>query len=117
MTPNDLDKYERLVSVMKDWAEWVKGYRIRIGYPSRSIGLVSHSLSDSFDDMLEAVENEMCRLIDTAINDLPDDQKESIHRCYGLTSFIRLKKESYERLIIQAHENLLKTLPKKGVAI
>lgn len=121
MNLNDLAIYERLVVVMQDWAEWVRGYRINNGFPSRSIGIESgYGSSKSFDDMIDDVENEMCRLIDTAVDDLTDTQRAAINRCYGLANVMRFRRGSdetktYEQLVVEAHETLLVTLPKKGV--
>lgn len=116
MTPNDLDKYERLIIVMKDWADWVQGYRMNIGYPSKSVGMESGYVSASFDDMLDSAEHEMCRLIDAAVDDLPVTHKAAVNRCYGLCAAFRFPRLNYGNLLIEAHETLARTLPKKGVA-
>ena len=116
MVVNDLDKYERLVMLLKDWAHWMDGYQLKIGYPRKSLGIESGYVSSSFDDMVDSVESEMFRLIESAIDDLPVAYKAAINRCYGLCTVFRFPRLNYEDLLIAAHDELMKTLPKKGVA-
>lgn len=117
MKPNELQRLERLVMLLTDWADWMKGYRMRIGWPSRSVGMESGYVSKSFDDMAEESDNEMYRLIDTAVEDLEAGQKAALYRRYGVAAVFRFPRSNYETLLIESHETLLSTLPRKGVHV
>jgi hypothetical protein len=117
MRPNELQRLERLVMLLTDWADWMKGYRMRIGWPARSVGMESGYVSKSFDDMADDADAEMYRLIDTAVEDLEAGPKAALYKRYGVAAVFRFPRGNYETLLIESHEQLLTTLPKKGVAI
>lgn len=117
MSATDIRKYERLKMLMEDWANWMGGYRMKLGWHSRSIGIESGHVSKDFEEMLDDVESEMCRLIDAAVNDLSAGHHAAINRCYGVSAVFRFPRGNYETLLIEAHDLLIVSLPKKGVAI
>lgn len=117
MSATDIRRYERLKMMMEDWANWMGGYRMKLGWPSRSIGIESGYVSREFDEMLGDVEAEMYRLIDAAVNDLSAGHHAAINRCYGVSAVFRFPRGNYDTLLIEAHDLLIIALPIKGVAI
>lgn len=113
----DIDRIDRLVAVLEDWAAWNSRYSaIRVA--SCSVGLTSgYASSKSFDDMLVDVENSVAQIVDAAVDDLPPGQIAAINRRYGLCAVFRFPRGNYETLLFEAHEALLKTLQRKGVVI
>lgn len=113
MNRDQFSQYERLKVVMEDWAHWCKGYMVNNGWPSRSVGVESgYGCSCTFDDLCDSVDREVNRKIDAAVDDLDAGKKAAIYRCYGLSSV-----GNYDELVIAAHDDLLASLPRKGVSI
>ena len=118
MNRDQFSQYERLKVVMEDWAHWCKGYMVNNGWPSRSVGVESgYGSSCTFDDLCESVDREVNRKIDAAVDDLDAGKKAAVYRCYGLSSVFRFPRGNYDELVISAHDDLLASLPRKGVSI
>ena len=111
-------KYERLKVILEDWANWCKGYMVNNGWPSRSPCMESgYGSSCSFDDLCDSVDREVNRKIDASVDDLEPGKKAAIYRCYGLSAVFRFPRGNYDELVISAHDDLLASLPRKGVSI
>lgn len=107
----------RLRVLLEEWADWQKGYRVRIGYPGRSAGFCAGGyVSRTFDEMCEDSDRDISALVDAAINDLVPVQSAAIYRRY-LGALFRSVRVPYETALIDAHIALMASLPKKGVAI
>lgn len=118
MNRDQFSQYERLKVVMEDWANWCKGYMVNNGWPSRSVGVESgYGSSCTFDDLCDSVDREVNRKIDAAVDDLDEGKKAAVYRCYGLSSVFRFPRGNYDELVISAHDDLLASLPRKGVSI
>lgn len=114
---DELDKFGRLIYIMEDWAKWCRQYS-GIKKQSCAVGLTSgYCASKSFDDILDAVESNISRLVDASVNDLVAGQRAAINRRYGMTAVFRFPVGNYPDLLMQAHDELRKTLPKKGIVI
>ena len=111
-----VSKANAVSGILVEWANWSKGYRMRIGYPSRSAGfepgggVVTKETSEhQYDD----VAADRCRIVDRCIDDLPvKAQSAAIHRCY-LSAVYRLR--DYEQTLLDAHEALEVAFRRKGV--
>lgn len=117
----DMDRLKRnvdaLVSLMEAWANWQKGYRMKLGYPSRSCGL-SSGASTSFEDMCDATDNETMRIVDGVVQeDLTPIERAAILRRYGVAAVFRFPRDNYEQVLMQAHERLMVLLPRKGCIV
>lgn len=118
MKREEFSRYERLKVIMEDWANWSKGYRMKIGWPSRSVGMESgYGASSTFDDLCEESDKSVNNMIDAAVDDLDAGKKAAVYRCYGIASVFRFPRGNYDELVINAHDDLLESLPKKGVNI
>lgn len=71
----------RLEDILKDWSYWMRSHSHKLGYPSKSFGLVS-SGNNSFEDMIENSDSTNVDIIDTAIDDLAKDEKAAIYYRY-----------------------------------
>lgn len=116
---NDIEQLKRsvdaLVRIMEEWADWQKGYRMKLGYPSRSCGLSSEAAT-SFEDMCDAVDNVTMQAVDAVVQDgLTPIERAAILRRYGVAAVFRFR--DYEGVLQQAHERLFILLPKKGVIV
>lgn len=116
---SDMDHLKRsvdaLVRLMEDWADWQKGYRMKLGYPSRSCGL-STDAATTFEDMCDATDNETMRAVDAVVQeDLEPIERAAILRRYGVAAVFRFR--DYEGSLLQAHERLMVLLPRKGVIV
>lgn len=111
-------KLEALVAMLTEWANWQGQYRMRLGYPSRSIsGYSSRSDGSRSDDLYEAVDNATFEAIDTAIDDLLPAQRAAVQRRYGVAAVFRFPRDNYAEQLDLAHETLMRLLPRKGVDI
>lgn len=110
-------RMSRLVSILEDWAKWQRGYSI-MKQPSHSVGLCSgYASSKTFDDLVEAADARVCEIVETLIDDLPPGPRAAINVRYGIAAVFRFPRGNYEELLLQGHESLMLSLPKKGVAI
>lgn len=108
---------DALVRLMEDWADWQKGYRMKLGYPSRSCGLSSEAAT-SFEDMCDSVDNETMRVVDGVVQeDLTPIERAAVLRRYGVAAVFRFPRDNYEDVLMRAHERLFVLLPKKGVIV
>ncbi len=75
---------ERLLSIMDDWALWMKSDNHKLGYPSKSIGMSSggESTSDVFEDMCSAQDMTNVRTIHAIIHSLEKGQQDAIYARY-----------------------------------
>ena len=55
--------------------------------------------------------------IEAAVEDLPPTKKAAIHKRYGICAVYRFPRDDYELQLLAAHEELLRTLPKRNVVI
>jgi len=117
MQREEFSRYERLKVIMEDWANWSKGYRQNIGWPSRSVGLESGYVSSTLDGMMDGVERRINESVDAAVNDLDPGHRAAIYRCYGLSSVFRFPRGNYENLLLESHDLLLVSINRKGVLI
>lgn len=102
-----------VVGLLLDWAEWQQSYRIRLGYPQKSVGLSSGgSVSDTSGDDYSAVDDARCEIVDKCIDDLPSPaHRAAIHHRY-LSAVFRMR--DYERSLEEAHDRLLVAFRVKG---
>lgn len=107
---------DALVALLTEWADWQRGYRMKLGYPSHSAGMGGGGLQ-SFDDMCDAVDSESMRITDAVIQDLPPAQCAAIMRRYGVAAVFRFPRQNYEQCLMDAHERLILELPRKGVIV
>jgi hypothetical protein len=75
---------ERLLSILEDWALWMKSDNHRLGYPSKSIGLSSggESTSEAFEEMCSAQDMSNVRTIHAIVHSLEQGQQDAIYAKY-----------------------------------
>lgn len=107
---------EAIHGMLVEWANWSRGYRMRIGYPQKSPGfdpgggaVTAESSGHQYDDVLA----DRCTIVDRCIDDLPTQaQRAAIHRRY-LSAVYRMR--DYELALAGAMEALLVAFSRKGV--
>ena len=75
---------ERLLSILEDWALWMKTDNHKLGYPSKSIGMSSggESTSEAFEEMCSAQDMSNIRTIHAIIHSLEQGQQDAISAKY-----------------------------------
>lgn len=75
---------ERLLSILEDWARWMKSDNHKLGYPSKSIGMSSggESTSEVFEEMCSAQDMTNIRTIHAIIHSLEQGQQDAIYAKY-----------------------------------
>jgi len=75
---------ERLLSILDDWALWMKSDNHKLGYPSKSIGMSSggESTSDAFEEMCSAQDMSNVRTLHAIIHSLEKPQQDAIYTKY-----------------------------------
>ena len=115
------DAYESLIRglavLLEDWAEWQASYSGVRGFPAKSTMLKSGGASQTFEELMEGVDNAVHAAIDAAVDDLLPAQRAAIMRRYGIAAVFRFQRDDYADCLQQAHDRLLVVLPKKGVDI
>ena len=96
---------ERLLSILEDWALWMKSDNHKLSYPSKSIGMSSggESTSEAFEEMCSAQDMSNIRTIDAIIHSLEKGQQDAIYAKY-LDAKPPL---AYEWNMDMAYDNLL----------
>ena len=112
MTANDLARSEAVIGILMDWADWMKGYDSKGGYPKRSAGFSMATVVGTFEDMCDHADAHRNQVVDSCIDDLPPNQKAAIYRCYLWAVF---RMPDYEGSLIAAHLALEIELKKKGM--
>jgi len=106
-------KADAVVRLLMDWADWQKGYRMKIGYPRRSAGMSSGGVvSEQSSDDYTSSDNIRCEIVDGCVDGLIPVQKAAIYHRY-LAAVFRMR--DYEHSLLHAHEQLTHTLRVKGV--
>ena len=68
-----LARTQKVVNMLKEWADWSRGYRMRIGYPERSPGFAIGGgvvTRDTSDEQADDAANQRCDIIDRCVDDL-----------------------------------------------
>ena len=114
----ELHRFARLVILLEDWAEWMRGYSPVRGYSNHTVGLSNgYGSSTTFEDMCESSDSIVCKAIDAELDSLVPSHRAAINRRYGVASVFRFPRMNYADCLIQAHEQLIERLPKRGVAL
>lgn len=105
---------DRLKQILEDWSIWMHTPNTKLGYPSKSLGMINggESTSDSFEDMVSEMDMTNVRTIDACISSLEPDQKDAVYARYLKTS----KYNDYEVQLSLAFDNLLTMASKRIVA-
>lgn len=105
---------DRLKQILDDWALWMHAPSTRLGYPTKSLGMISggESTSDAFEDMVSDMDMDNVRTIDAIIHSLPQDQKEAVYARYLKTT----KYDDYEYQLGLAFDNMLTIASRRIVA-
>ena len=95
----------RLLSILEDWRIWMYKPSNKLGFPSRSLVMISggHSGTDAFDNLISLQDKNNVLIIDTIIHDLPESQKNAIYYRYLQSK----KPVDYEYQLELALDNLL----------
>lgn len=102
---------DAVVRILLDWADWQRGYRMRLGYAPKSAGFQSGgSVADSDPDY-SAVDQARYEIVDTCVDELPPDQRSAIHHRY-LCAVYRMR--DYDQSLLNAHEALQVAFVRKG---
>jgi hypothetical protein len=105
---------DRLKQILDDWSLWMHSPNHKLGYPSKSLGMISggESTSDVFEEMVSEMDMNNVRTIDAIISSLPRDQKDAVYARYLKTA----KYDDYEYQLGLAFDNLLSMASRRIVA-
>jgi DNA-directed RNA polymerase specialized sigma24 family protein len=105
---------DRLKQILDDWSLWMHAPSHKLGYPSKSLGMISggESTSDAFEDMLSEMDMTNVRTIDAIISSLPENQRDAVYARYLKTS----KYDDYETQLSLAFDNMLTIASRRIVA-
>ena len=112
----DLAAVSAVVALLEDWAQWQRGYRLKLGYPTKSAGIESGGGSTSFDDLCDESDAEVMRKVDACVNDLSLIQRSAVLKRYGIAVVFRFPRGNYETVLCEAHVALMAAFSKKGIA-
>ena len=105
---------DRLKQILDDWSLWMHSPSHKLGYPSKSLGMISggESTSDVFEEMVSEMDMNNVKTIDAIISSLPRDQKDAVYARYLKTA----KYDDYEYQLGLAFDNLLSMASRRIVA-
>lgn len=97
---------EYLLELLDDWAKWMHYDNHKLGFPTKSVGLSSGGSSneDTFDEMIDDLDNENVKTINAIIHSLQTEEVKAIYARY-----LHTKKPFYYEIKLQfALDKLLK---------
>lgn len=103
---------KRFRVLMETWRDWCQTDRWVEGYAEESSVLASNS-SRLFEELCEDVDRWVAEVIDAEVNDLPSNERISIHHVW-LFSVWRLR-EPIETIYPRAKDRLIERLEARGV--
>ena len=107
---------KKVVDMLKEWAYWQRGYRMRIGYTECSPGYAAGGgvvTRDTSDEQADDAQNRRCDIIDRCVDDLREPaQREAIHHCYLHAAF---RMRDYYAALLDAHAALDIAFRRKGI--
>lgn len=114
----NMDKVHNLIGLLEAWAEWQKGYKVKLGYPKMSAGFQpgGYNATKTFDELADESDAELCRMVDYCVQDLSPVHSAAIYRRY-LAALFRSERVRYVDALAEAHVRLLEMLPTKGVVL
>lgn len=72
---------------LENWARYLRGRYVRLGYPSRIPGLSNGGASEDFDALCEYSDATCARACDAVIEGLPDIEQRALSTVYLGTVF------------------------------
>jgi hypothetical protein len=66
---------------LRNWAQWMKGYEVGIGYGNKS-AVVQSPTSSSFDEMVYRMDRQNAKIANAIIDSMTPVQQGSIHNVY-----------------------------------
>lgn len=86
---------------LKNWAQWMRGYQVGIGYDHAS-AVVSSTASQTFDDMVVAADRQNAKVADACISSLPPIYQGAIYNVY-LASVFRFRGDPNDVFVAAAN--------------
>jgi len=107
--------YTILERLLSNWAEYMKTGGVKLGYPSKSLGISSggQSVVNAFEHECEVQDENAARIMDTLVHDLPSNQRGVIYH-HWLGCIIRVR--NGEEVLLEAYVTLEKGRLKWGLA-
>ena len=107
-----------ITDALELWADWQQRYRLKLGFPAKSMGIASGGVN-CWDDVSDGVDSWICEVIEASVNDLsinhPAQAAAVNHRyCHAVFLFPR---NSYADLLGKALDWLAEDLDRRGVYV
>lgn len=112
----DLAAVTAVVALLEDWAAWQRGFRLKLGYPTKSTGLECGGSSSTFDDLCDRADAAQMQWVDACVQDLSAVQRAAVMRRYGVAAVFRFPRHNYESVLCDAHIALMSAFRRKGIA-
>lgn len=112
------DSRQRMINMLKDWAEWMQHDDLHIGYPKRVPMLACGGGSPTFEELLDHVDGATMKAVDSGVSSLPPGNRAAIYRCYGVCAVWRFQREKYTYIsaLEDAHD-MLEIIIRRKLAI
>ena len=111
-----LTRAQKVADMLKEWADWQRGYRLRIWYPDRSPAFATGGgvvTLDTSDEQADDAAHHRCEIIDRCVDDLREPaQRAAIHHRY-LHAVFRMR--DYDVALLDAHAALDIAFRRKGI--
>lgn len=109
-----LARAEAVVGILIDWADWQKGYRVKVGFAPKSAGFQSGGVvgDSTSDDAYASADNARFEVVDACVDDLAPNQSAAIYHRYCASVF---RMRNYEGSLFDAHEILSRVFRCKGI--
>ena len=107
---------EAVVGILLDWSDWQNGYRVKVGYSTKSAGFQSGGVvgDSSSSDAYASADNARFEIVDSCVDDLTPAQKAAIYHHY-CHSVYRMRDFELEESLLAAHAVLDRVFRAKGI--
>lgn len=97
-----------------NWRRYMRKDDVTDGYPGKAAGCVGGGYSQTFDDMADASDVRVARILDALVSSLTPIERAAIYHEY-LYAVFRPTRESLEEILIRARFRIATWLVARGV--
>lgn len=99
---------------LDNWSRWMRHNPIQLGYPSKSLAILSggQSVSGVFEEICDDLDNQSAEVMDALVHDLPLNQRGAIYRRWlHCTIIVR----NHEQCLLNAYVALHEGMKNRGI--
>lgn len=98
---------------LDNWRKWMRRDEVTTGYPRKAAGCVGGGYSQTFDDMVDAMDIRCAEVTDALISHLPHSERAALHHEY-LYAVFRFPRGNFDEALNHGKLKLSTWLQARG---